>query len=375
MIHIGLNAHLLSGKAGYRSAGIHGYIYHTLAHLHEVAPAGWQFTAMVSRNYTASFKGITTQRSRTSTETPLRRIIWEQGAQPLQLNDFDLYHAMAFVSPLILNKPSVVTVYDLSFIHYPQVLSTTRRLYLRLFTALSCNRAKRVIAISQSTAQDLSQSLGIPEQKIDVAVPGYDVDTYRPLDSKAIQTFRDQKGLPKRFWLFVGTLEPRKNLPMLLRAYAGLEPNERLPLVLGGGKGWDYDAIYQTIEQFNLSEYVILPGYIPVDELALWYNSAEVFVYPSVFEGFGLPVLEAMACGIPVIVSNVSSLPEVAGASGLCLPPTDTQSWTEALRMAYHNANWRQTAASNGLVEAKRFSWQETAHRTVASYQLALNQT
>lgn len=373
MTHIGLNAHLLSGQAGYRSAGIHGYIYHTLANLQAAAPADWRFTAMVGAGNSLTINGITSRQSRWNTESPLRRILWEQLAHPPQLGEFDLYHALAFVSPLIMRKPSVVTVYDLSFIHYPQVLSVSRRLYLRLFTALSCRRAGRVIAISHSTARDLTESLNIPAGKIDVAAPGYDAVTYKPLPPEQVAAFRAKQGLPDRFWLFLGTLEPRKNLLLLLQAYAALPKSERLPLVLAGGKGWDYQAIFRAVEDYNLIGEVQFPGYLPVEDLRLWYNSAEVFLYPSLFEGFGLPVLEAMACGTPVLVSDVSSLPEVAGSAGLCLPPHDAPAWTEALRRAYQDSDWREQAARRGLEEARRYSWQQTAARTVASYRRALS--
>lgn len=371
-MHIGLNTHLLSSQIGYRTAGIHGYIYNTLTHLNTVAPSDWQFTAMVGANNQTRFEGITMRRARLDTESPVKRIIWEQALQPWQLRDFDLYHASAFVSPLLLTKPSVVTVYDLSFIHYPQVLSTARRLYLRLFTALSCRRAKRVIAISHSTAQDVHQSLNIPADKIDVAPCGYDANRYRPLDATAVSQFRAKQGLPDRFWLFVGTLEPRKNLTTLIDAYAQLPKSERLPLVLGGGKGWLYDDIFARVEQHGLGDEIRFTGFIPLEDLALWYNSAEVFLYPSVFEGFGLPVLEAMACGTPVIISDASSLPEVAGKAGKCIPPQDVSAWTDALSQAYHDADWRDTAGQLSINEAKRYSWRNTVQATIRSYQLAI---
>ena len=372
MTHIGLNAHLLSGKASYRSAGIHGYIYQTLLNLPSAAPENWHFTAMVGAANSLKLDGFDVRHSKWDTDSPLRRILWEQTVQPFQLNDFDLYHGLAFVSPLLLTKPSLITVYDLSFLHYPQVLSTSRRLYLRLFTALSCRRARRVIAISQSTARDLHESLGIPLEKIDVAPPGYDAAVYKPLPAAEIAAFRARRNLPERFWLFLGTLEPRKNLPMLLQAYAALPIAERLPLILAGGKGWDFEAIFQAIEHYDLDKWVQLPGYLPVEELPLWYNSTEVFLYPSVFEGFGIPVLEAMACGTPVIISDASSLPEVAGSAGLTLPPQAIDQWTQALSRAYGDAAWRQQAIEQGLVEAKRYSWQLTAAQTIHSYQRAL---
>ncbi|GAB4510844.1 MAG: glycosyltransferase family 1 protein [Anaerolineae bacterium] len=365
---IGLNAHLLSSTQGYRSAGIHGYIYNLLLHLPQAAPEDWQFTAMVSGSSPHHFDGITLQRAPFNTESPVRRILWEQAVQPWRVRQFDLLHSLAFVSPLVLTAPSVITVYDLSFIHYPQVLTAARRLYLRLFTALSCQRARRVIAISHSTADDLHQSLGIPAEKIDVAACGYDTASYIPLPESEIAAFKARMGLPERFWLFLGTLEPRKNLTTLLDAYAQLPRTERLPLILAGGKGWLYEDIFRRVEQYGLDEDVHFPGFIAAEALPLWYNSAEVFMYPSVFEGFGLPVLEAMACGTPVIISEASSLPEVAGSAGLHVPPLDQDAWIAALRTAYQDADWRTQARQRGLEQAKRFRWQNTAEQTIKSY-------
>lgn len=370
---IGLNAHLLSPTAGYRTAGVHGYIYNLLTHLSGAAPPGWQLEAMVGAAIPYQFPALSLRRARFDTEPPLRRILWEQAFQPFQLGRYDLYHALAFVSPLLLTVPSVVTLYDLSFIHYPQVLTPARRMYLRLLTAASCRRARRVIGISHSTARDIAATFGIAPDRIDVAACGYDTARYRPLPPADIAAFRQARDLPERFWLFVGTLEPRKNLTTLLDAYAALPPHERLPLVLGGGKGWLYEDIFARVEQHRLAGQVRFTGFLPAEDLPLWYNSAEAFVYPSIFEGFGLPVLEAMACGTPVIVSDASSLPEVAGAAGMCVPPLDVPAWTQALRRAAQDADWRDHARQQGLVEAQRFTWQEAAAATVMSYRHALD--
>lgn len=366
---IGLNAHLLSGRPGFRSAGIHGYIENLLRHLPAAAPSDWRFSAFVGAANTMTFADIEMRRSSLDTESPLRRIVWEQLVQPWQLGEFDLYHALAFVAPVWLRAPSVVTVYDLSFVHYPQVLSTARRLYLRLFTGMTCRRARRVIAISESTARDVAQTLGIPAGNIDVAAPGYHRAAFRPLPAQEVAEFRRRKGLPERFWLFIGTLEPRKNLVTLLEAYAALPEAKRLPLILGGGKGWDYADIFETVERYRLN--VQFPGYIGSEELAFWYNCAEAFLFPSVFEGFGLPVLEAMACGTPVLVADTSSLPEVVGNAGMKLAPRDVQAWTAALERAASDDQWRADAREQGLVEARRYSWEETAKQTIASYQRA----
>ncbi len=142
---------------------------------------------------------------------------------------------------------------------------------------------------------------------------------------------------------------------------------------LAGGKGWDYAPIFEAVERYRLQDAIQFPGFVPLDELALWYNSAETFVYPSVFEGFGLPVLEAMACGVPVIVSDASSLPEIAANAGLCLPPLSVSAWTDGLRRAAGDADWRRNASEAGLREASRFTWAETARQTATAYQHAFH--
>ena len=229
-----------------------------------------------------------------------------------------------------------------------------------------------MLAISQSTADDLTTLLGVPASKIDVTPLGYDKAAFRPLQSAEIEHFRHKHNLPERFWLFLGTVEPRKNLPLLLRAYAGVPRAERLPLILGGGIGWMADETFRVIERLELGDTVNHVGFIPAADLPLWYNCAETFVYPSVYEGFGLPVLEAMACGTPVLTSDVSSLPEVAGKAGYCLPPDDVERWTDALRDIERDGDWRQSARIKGLERAKQFSWARTAELTRASYRQAL---
>ena len=370
---IGLNAHLLSGQPGYRSAGIHSYIAQLLAHMPAQAPADWRFQAMVGASIRARFSGVAMVRSRWDTSSAWRRIVWEQFLQARQLRQFDLYHAMAFVAPLYLQAPMVATVYDLSFLLFPQRLSAARRVYLRAFTALTCRRALRVLAISRSTGADLTRLLGVSPEKIDVTPLGYDRSRFRRLPAAHIAQFVARQSLPARFWLFVGTLEPRKNLPMLLRAYARLPRSQRLPLLLVGGAGWMSHEVFATIEREGIQDSVRHVGFAPADDLPLWYNSAEAFLYPSIYEGFGLPVLEAMACGSPALTTDQSSLPEVAGDAALCLPPEDSGRWTDALARIEQDRDWRAQAREKGLQRAKGFSWQRTAALTLDSYRKALS--
>lgn len=375
MIKAGLNAQLLSPDPGYRAAGIHNYIHGLLTHLPAVAGDGWDFHAFVGSRITQQYEGVSLHHSRLDTASPFKRIVWEQVLQPWQLGAYDVYHAMAFVTPVVLRKPAVVTVYDLSFIHYPQRLSRSRRLYLNALTAHSCRRAQRVIAISESTARDLTDAMGIPAKKIDVTPLSYDAARYAPLPDEQVRSFRQNNNLPERFWLFLGTLEPRKNLPVLLEAYAKLRDDERLPLVIAGGKGWQTDDIYATMDRHHLHEQVTFAGFVDDADIALWYNAAEVFLYPSVYEGFGLPVLEAMACGTPVITTNVSSLPEVARDAGLTLSPHDVDGWADALRMVERDSGWRERASQAGLQKARQFTPRTTARLTIDSYERAMSHT
>ena len=374
MTKIGINAQLLSSQAGYRSAGIHNVLHQTLTHLPKISPDDWQFTAMVGSENHAEYPSIRMKRASLNTESPAKRILWEQLIQPFELGDYDLYHAGAFVAPFILPVPMVVTVYDLTFMRYPERLTPARRVYLKTLTALTCKRAKRIIAISESTKQDIVDLLEISADKVDVTPLAYDSNVLKPLPKSAIENFKLKQGLPERFWLYLGTIEPRKNLVTLIEAYARLPQSERLPLVLAGGKGWLTEPIFEAIERHNLSDSIHLPGFIPTDDLTLWYNSAELFIFPSIFEGFGLPVLEAMACGTPIMTTNVSSLPEVAQDAGMSLAPDDITAWVEALQKAYHDRDWREQASQRGIEIAQTFTWEETARLTLASYQRALQE-
>ena len=375
-MHISVNAHLLTDAGSYRSAGIKGYIANLIRALPEADPSITYTVFCGSQGQPPAHERLAVWRTPFSTQHPLRRILWEQLGQPVALRRArpDVAHALAFVTPVFSRVPSIVTVYDLSFVHYPGLLPAARRWYLQALTRRSCRVARRVIAISQSTARDLVATFGIRADKIDVAVPGVDPG-FTPLPEAEVEAFRARAGLPDRFLLFVGTLEPRKNLPVLLRAYAQLPAADRaaVPLVLAGGKGWMFDDVFRTIEANGLSDSVHLPGYVPADDLPLWYNAAETFVYPSVFEGFGLPVVEALACGSPALVSDASSLPEAAG-DGVLLPPDDVDAWTGALAHAIHDPAWRADEAARGRAHAAAFTWAHTAAQTVASYRRAMGQ-
>jgi glycosyltransferase involved in cell wall biosynthesis len=370
-LHIGVNAHLLSAAAGYRSAGISWYIHNLLEHLPQVDPQ-IAYTVFASNWRLGDVPGLHLRISPLPTHRPPVRIFWEQVIQPyaLRRSRADLCHGPAFVGAVVSACPLVVTVHDLSFLLYPEAFRTLNRLYLKTFTRQSVRRAKRVIAVSDSTKRDLVRYYGIAPTKVDVIYNGVD-GSFHPLPAEHVDAFREERHLPDRFILFVGTLEPRKNVANLIQAYAQLPP-DRPPLMLIGGRGWLYDEIYERIEALNLSDEIQFVGYVPPDDLPWWYNAAELFVYPSLYEGFGLPPLEAMACGTPVITSSSSSLPEVVGQAGMLVDPNDSQMLADAMQHVLSDTDARTRMKAAGVERAKGFSWEQTARHTLGSYRLAL---
>ncbi len=371
-MHIGLNAQLLSLSGDYRAAGISWYIYNLLAHL---PSQGHRYTAFVGEpQVRGMWPHLDLRLSRLPTERPSVRILWEQILLPWHLlkEGIDLLHSLAFVLPLWSPRPGVVTIYDLSFVLCPEGLNPWRRLYLRALTPLSARRAKMVIVLAESTKEDLARIWGISREKIRVIPCGVD-PTFRPrAHGQALSDFRRHRGLPERFILFVGTLEPRKNVTALVEAYAQLKGEVPHSLVLVGAKGWRGEEVLAQIERSGLSDKVLFVGYVEPKELPLWYNAADLFVFPSLYEGFGLPPLEAMACGTPVIASYTSSLPEVVGEAGVLVDPHSLEGMAQAMRKVLGDGELREEMRRKGLERAKGFSWPRVARETVLVYQEAM---
>ena len=378
---IGLNAQLLSLAPNYRSAGINRYIYNILTQLskHE---GEFSFSAFLSDRRFQNSGSVEQRISRLPTARPPVRIFWEQVVQPwlaLQLG-LDLLHSMAFAVPVWAPCPSVVTIYDLSFLRYPDKFRRTNRLYLSQFVRLAAKRADHFIVISQSTARDTAELLGVDPARISVTYCGVE-ERFRPLPPEEVEHFRRKKGLPQRMVLYVGTIEPRKNIGTLLKAYHQLLSEMNVAdaadgntprLVIAGGKGWGWEEIFVLVETLDLERMVVFPGFVPDEELPLWYNAAECFAYPSRYEGFGLPVLEAMACGTPVVASEASSLPEVVGDTGVILPPDDVEGLTGALRRVLTDGGLKEALRRRGLDRASLFTWEETARQTLSVYDRVL---
>jgi glycosyltransferase involved in cell wall biosynthesis len=377
---VGLNAHLLSLDRNYRGAGINGYICQLLRHLPAVG--GDEMPLLQYRAYLhdAQFEaspGLSVCRSRWDTGGPWRRIAWEQTRLAANSRNLDLLHGLAFATPLACACPTVVTVHDLSFLRFPNAFRRFNRSYLSFITRVSTRKAARVIAVSESTRQDVITFFGVPGEQVVVVANGV-AEEFHPADPTQVADFRRRKGLPERFILFLGTLEPRKNIVRLLEAYALWwrtlpEGGSGAPaLIIAGAKGWFYETIFARVNDLGLTERVIFPGFVPTEELPWWYRAAELFVYPSLFEGFGLPVLEAMACGIPTITSSASSLPEVAGDAALLIDPEDTEGLAAAMAHVLAEPEVAARMRAAGLRQAARFSWASTAAQTAGVYRTVL---
>ncbi len=282
-----------------------------------------------------------------------------------------IYHLPFFArpAPRRANTKLIVTVYDLAFAYYPEVVVDLPFFrYLSDCFVAQCEQADHFIAISQSTKHDLQTVFGVPEDKITVIYPGNDLSL--PSESQMLPRAL-QSQLPARYILCAGTWEPRKNLPNLFRAIARLAPKLReqnVKLCLSGGRGWKIEEAERLLDDLQLQDVVVRLGYVPREVLPSLYARALFLVYPSLYEGFGLPVLEAMVCGCPVITSNVSSLPEVVGEAGLMVDPHNVDELAAAMERLLDDAVLRDDLRERGLAQAQTFSWENAARQTLDVY-------
>jgi glycosyltransferase involved in cell wall biosynthesis len=280
----------------------------------------------------------------------------------------DLYHATEHLLMPLRHVPTVLTVHDLIFRLFPQHHKRLNYWYLNTAMPLYCRRATAIIAVSQATKRDLVRLYDLDPAKITV-VHEAAAPHFTPASPAEIAETRARYHLPDNYLLHVGTIEPRKNLERLLEALHRLrEGGEDIRLVIVGGKGWLYQSFFQRLEELALSDAVCLPGYVPDADLPAIYSGARLAVVPSLYEGFGLPVLEAMACGAPVVCSNASSLPEVGGQAARYFDPADTPAMADAILLAWRDAALRDTMRQEGLARAAQFSWARAADETLAVY-------
>lgn len=305
--------------------------------------------------------------------TSLKRWWWDQVRLPGAAREAqaDLLHQPAFSAPLFFRGPVVVTVHDLIAIHFGADIPLGSRLYFGRWMPFSYRFADHIIAVSEHTKRDIIELLGITPEKITVIHEAVGFEFQPNRDPQMLAAIRRKYRTGDHFLLHIGTINPRKNLEFLVRVFAAVRQKvgEQWKLVITGKKGWYYEGLFETVEELGLSKSVIFTGYIPDRDKPALYNASTVFTFPSLYEGAGLPPLEAMSCGIPVVSSNTSSMPEMIGNGGMLIDPTDERAWIRALVALLTDSSLRRQWSQRGLKQAHKFSWTKTARETARVYE------
>jgi len=365
-VRIGIDAQPLSRE----KSGV-GYYTEQLIRALEMVEGRNEYVLFSDRDFDAPFSDASRFHKRI---TPyIWGYAWMQVGQPVQISRerLDLYHGPNFVAPLAAPCPTVITIHDLSSFVMRKNHRLMNNIVQRVLLPPSARRSRAVIAVSEATRDDAARILGVPPGKIRVIPEAVD-EIFKPVEDGAERSRVSRKlGLPKKYILFVGTLEPRKNVPTLLEAYERLIRAGDIEhgLVLAGGRGWGGDVIARKIRSLGLEAHVKLTGYVAREDMPALYSMADLFVYPSLYEGFGLPPLEAMACGTPAVVSDGSSLKSVVADGGLRVDPTNVSGLAEAVRRVLVDENLRKDLIERGMKRARCFSWAAAARETLALYQ------
>lgn len=364
-MRIGIDARL----PAYSQGGISTYVSRLVETLLEIDRAD-EFTVFQSRKQRAPLVKDPRLRVRSLWTPPHHR--WEQATLPLELlpRRLDVLHSPDFVPPFRRRGPSVITVHDLAFRRYPETKTGDSLRYYDQ-TDRAVREADGIIAVSETTRDDLEELMGVDPARVDVVHHGVD-PFYRELeDQEVVRRFCRDRGLPESFLLWVGTMEPRKNLACLFRAFKALEgrlPEDRALLVLAGPKGWRYEETERVFASLGIAGRTCFFGPATEAELLLLYNAAWAFAFPSLYEGFGLPPLEAMACGTPVVASSAPAMPEVLGDAALYFDPQDHRTLAEHLERLCEEPALRLRLRRTGFETARRYRWGDAARRTLGVY-------
>ncbi len=295
--------------------------------------------------------------------------VWKK-ASGLPFNWFagraDVYHFPNFIRPPLSRGRSAVTIHDLAFIRHPDTVETRNLAYLSSQIVQTVNRADRIIAVSDFTARELVELLHVPPERIVTIYEGLTENVTRP-DTAAVAAMRDQLGLDRPYLLMVGTIEPRKNIPFLVNVFEALGDFDG-DLVLAGMRGWKCEPILRWIQNSSRAAQIKRLDYVPETLLPALYSAAELFVFPSLYEGFGFPPLEAMACGTPVVSATTGSLPEVLGEGSVFVDGFDEQAWADAVHRVLTDSTLRASLRERGMTRARQFTWNACAEKTWEVY-------
>ncbi|MBI5417931.1 glycosyltransferase family 4 protein [Candidatus Poribacteria bacterium] len=297
---------------------------------------------------------------------------WDQIKLPLSINDkkIDIFHHTKNVMPEFIKCKSVVTIHDMAIFLFPKTFTFAPRTYYHYYIMRAIQKADLILTVSENSKKDIINLSKIKEDKVKV-VPNGVSEIYKKIDDiEKLKKLRLALDLPEHMILYVGTIQPRKNVDILIRAFNNLKKSKKIPhkLVIVGRRGWMVNEIDSLIDELDLKSEIKFIRSIQETELPIYYNLAEIFAYPSSYEGFGLTPLEAMACGAPVITSNVSSLPEVTGDAAVLIEPRNIEALTDALNTLITDSKLREELSQKGLQRSKQFSWKSSAKLTLEIY-------
>jgi len=357
-VRIGIDAHAVGSHLG----GNETYIRNVVRALGEVDPGGDYTLFMTDAGLRESIPGA--ERMRRVAVRPHNPLVRIPVSFPLALarERIDVVHVQ-YVAPPLCPARIVVTVHDIAYDRHPELFTRAEVARFRLLVPLTVRRAAAVLTVSEFSRRDIVRRYLVPPERVIVAPDAAD-PMFRPIHDEAqLDAVRERYGTGDEYILCVGNLQPRKNLHALIDAYVRLRRADatRRRLVLVGRKAWLHDDIFAAARDSGYADELVFTGYVPDADLVALYNAAAVFVYPSLFEGFGLPPLEAMACGTPVVCSNTSAFPEVVGDAALTVDPRNPEALAAAIATILRDAALREQFSSSGRARATLFSWQETA--------------
>ena len=373
-MRIGIDARTLLGPR----TGIGRYSYNVVPNLLAIDPHN-KYVLFVDRKSTLSFPSSSYDKRIVGplnfSRASMRKVfspLWTNFFLPraLKREGIDLLFCPNFVSPLKKVCKTIVVIHDLAAILYPGLHDKIYSFYLRNMLSVTCRKIDRIITVSEASKRDVIRLFKVPENRIKVISLAVE-DIFKPVDDPdMIKRIARKYGLVKNFILYVGTLERRKNVTGLIKAYGKLRKNKLISrqLAVVGKKGWQYPDIAKAIRDSGFERDILLAGYVPDEDLVYIYNAADLFVYPSLYEGFGFPPLEAMACGTPVITSHVTALPEVVGDAAILVDPEDIDGLAEAMHDVLSQNSLRLKLIEKGLERVKHFSWENVAKKTLSVY-------
>ncbi len=356
-----------------------GVQYYTLNLLNNIksdsppSPNSPEIKALLSNSYkNTNIDNSIIQQVNFNSQNRFKRVYFENFALAnyFKKNQFNLYHSTSYVLPISWKYTSVLTVHDLIALDYPEFCHTKNRTYFKFYLPLSIKKATKIIAVSNTIKKDIIKHFNIPDNKIEVIYHGISKRFKKVTESKVLNKVQEKYRLPEKFILFVGNIEPKKNLVRLLMAYNQLKKNNNIEhkLVIIGKKAWKYKSVFKTLKVLKLDNDTFFPGYIPENDLPVFYSLADLFVFPSLYEGFGSPPLEAMACETAVLVSNTGALPEITGGKCLQVDPYSVDDLANGMNLLIHDVKLRQETIEKGKKWVNQFTWEKTTKSTIKIY-------